>query len=134
MQKVGCGKSAAEESKDFLVPFSTEKQKCAKRRGSLDEELIAARHGIEPHLVLEAGHAEVEQVQQAVELRHRQVVEPLLQHQLVCVLQHPQQTDEKAAAGLGQEAAVLSSRLDGRWRAGVSKGGGGNQTNSIFND
>lgn len=96
----------------------------------MDEELIAARHGIEPHLVLEAGHAEVEQVQQAVELRHRQVVEPLLQHQLVCVLQHPQQTDEEAAAGLGQEAAVLSSRLDGRWRAGVNKevGGGTKQT------
>lgn len=63
------------------------------------------------HLVLEAGDAEVEHVQQAVELRHRQVSEPLLQHQLVCVLQHPQQTDEQTATGLGREGAVLTGGL-----------------------
>lgn len=92
-----------------------------KLHGSLNTELITARQDStdsqcsgEPHLVLEAGDAEVEKVQQAVELRHRQVVEPLLEHQLVGVLQHPQQTDEEAAAGLGQEAAVLTSRLERR--------------------
>lgn len=111
----------------------------------MDRELIAARQGStdwqcsdEPHLVLEAGHAEVEKVQQAVELRHRQVVEPLLQHQLVSVLQHPQQADEKAAAGLGQEAAVLTSRLGGRWRAGISTRGrkmkSGDTENSFYSD
>lgn len=103
-----------------MAPFTTEKQS-AQTTSRLDKKLIAAQRRDEPHLVLEAGHAEVEKVQQAVELRHRQVVEPLLQHQLISVLQHPQQTDEQAAAGLGQEAAVLTSRLDTRRRAGISK-------------
>lgn len=64
------------------------------------------------HLILEAGDAEVEHVQQAVELRHRQVSEPLLQHQLVCVLQHPQQTDEQAPTGLRGEGAMLTGGLE----------------------
>lgn len=67
-------------------------------------------------LVLEAGHAEVEHVQQAVELRHGQVCEPLLQHHLIGVLQHPQQADEQAAAGLRREGAVLTRGLGGEER------------------
>lgn len=64
------------------------------------------------YLVLKAGDTEVEEIQQAVELGHWQVREPLLQHQLICVLQHPQQTDKQAAAGLGREAPMLTTRLE----------------------
>ena len=71
------------------------------------------------HLVLEAGDAEVEHVQDAVELGDGQVSEPLLQHHLVSVLQHPQQADEQAAAGLRREGAMLTSGLG---REGVEGG------------
>ena len=81
------------------------------------------------YLVLEAGHAEEEQVQQAVELGHRQVCEPLLQHHLVGVLQHPQQADQQAAAGLGREGPVLSARL-GKGRRGGGRGRGGQRVST----
>lgn len=78
--------------------------------------VFSTLHTGSPDLVLEAGHAEIQHVQQSVELGDGQVREPLLQHHLICVLQHPKQADEQAAAGLCREGAVLTR--------GLGEGGG----------
>jgi len=63
------------------------------------------------YLVLEAGHAEVEQVQQPVDLQHREVRHPSLQQAGVGVLQHPQEAHQQGAAALRRQTAGLAARL-----------------------
>ena len=64
-----------------------------------------------PYPVLEAGHGEVQQVQQAVDLHHRQVRHPLLQEARVSVLQHPQEAHQQGAAALRRQGAGLAPGL-----------------------
>lgn len=47
------------------------------------------------YLVFKAGNTEIKQIQQAVELQYRQICEPFLQNTFICILQDPQETDQK---------------------------------------
>lgn len=63
------------------------------------------------HLVFEAGDAEVQQIQQAVDLQHRQIGHPALQESSVGILQHPQETYQQSPAALGRQRAGLAPGL-----------------------
>lgn len=63
------------------------------------------------HLVFKAGDTEVQQIQQAVDLQHRQVRHPALQECCICILQHPQETHQQGSAALGRQRAGLAPGL-----------------------
>lgn len=63
------------------------------------------------YLVFETGQTEVKKIKQAVDLWHRQVWHPSLQQPCVCILQHPQETNQQRLAALSREGATLTARL-----------------------
>lgn len=67
--------------------------------------------GMWMYLVFETGKTEVKKIKQAVDLWHRQVWDPALQQPCVCVLQHPQKTNQQRPAALCREGATLTARL-----------------------
>ena len=81
------------------------------RVNELEIERASGERVMCPNPVLEAGHREVQQVQQPVDLHHRQVRHPLLQEARVGVLQHPQETHQQGAAALGRQGAGLPPGL-----------------------
>lgn len=63
------------------------------------------------NLVFKAGDTEVQQIQQTVDLQHRQVRHPALQECCICILQHPQETHQQGSAALGRQRAGLAPGL-----------------------
>lgn len=55
----------------------------------------------------------MQQIQQAVDLQHRQVGHPALQESCICILQHPQETHQQSAATLCRQSPGLAARLVG---------------------
>ena len=63
------------------------------------------------YLVLKAGDGEVQQLQQTVDLQHRQVRHPALQERGVHILQHPEEAHQQSPAALCRQRAALTPRL-----------------------
>lgn len=53
----------------------------------------------------------MQQIQQAVDLQHRQIRHPALQESCIGILQHPQETHQKRPAALSRQRAGLAPRL-----------------------
>lgn len=67
------------------------------------------------YLVFKAGDTEMQQIQQAVDLQHRQIGHPALQESSVCVFQHPQETHQQSPAALCRQRAALAPGLTGTY-------------------
>lgn len=63
------------------------------------------------YFVFKTGDTEMQQIQQAVDLQHRQVRHPALQESCICILQHPQETHQQSPAALCRQSAGLAGRL-----------------------
>lgn len=63
------------------------------------------------YLVFKAGDTEMQQIQQAVDLQHRQIRHPALQESCICILQNPQETHQQSPAALGGQRAGLAPGL-----------------------
>lgn len=63
------------------------------------------------HLVFKAGDAEMQQIQKAIDLQHGQIGDPALQESCICILQHPQKTDQQSSAALCRQRAGLTPGL-----------------------
>ncbi len=74
-------------------------------------QIVITEKGMWMYLVLETGETEVKKIKQAVDLWHRQVWDPALQQLCVCILQHPQETNQQCLAALCREHATLTARL-----------------------
>lgn len=73
--------------------------------------IVITEKGLWMYLVFETGQTEVKKIKQAVDLWHRQVRDPALQKPCVCILQHPQETNQQRPAALCREGATLTARL-----------------------
>ncbi len=74
-------------------------------------QMVITEKGMWMYLVFETGQTEVKKIKQAVDLWHRQVWDPALQQPCVCILQHPQETNQQRPAALCRGSATLTARL-----------------------
>lgn len=63
------------------------------------------------YFVFKTGDAELQQIQQAVDLQHWQIRHPALQESCICILQHPQEAHQQSPATLCWQRAGLAGRL-----------------------